>query len=1105
MKVMDGCNACANMAYNLSEISFIYPITPSSPMASQIDLLGNEGEKNVFNETVKCIEMQSEAGAAGALHGALSAGTLASTFTSSQGLLLMLPNMYKIAGEMLPGVIHVAARSLASHALSIFGDHQDIYAARTTGFAMLASTNVQDAHNLALIAHLSAIEGSIPFLHFFDGFRTSHEYNMVNEISKEKILPLINKNKIKEFRNKALNSGRAITRGTAQNEDIYFQVAEGKNKIYNEIPDIVARQMNKLNKTINTDYAPFNYYGSKEAKYVIVAMGSACDTIKEVVQDLNKTDNVHGLIEVHLYRPFSKKYLEKVLPSTVKKIAVLDRTKEQGSAGEPLYLDVLASLSDKKCEIYGGRYGLSSKNTTPGDIYDVFMMLKKNTKNNFTIGIADDVTFTDLLKHGYTTKNKYTEFKIYGFGSDGLVSASKDILKIIGKTNSVQGYFEYDSKKSGGVTISHLRIANKLIEAPYYVTSPELVVVSKEEYFHRFDMISNIKEKGSLLINTAKDSKKLNEFLPTKVKKIISERKINVYIIDAESIAKANNISGKISLIIEANILQLLGYSNYEKILVEAIKKRFKEKGDDIVTANIKSLNASKKELKKIDINENETYDIKSKTDVFSKINSREGGELTVKDLLPYNDGTFPGGTTANEKRKMSGLVPKWNKEACIECGICSIVCPHAVVRPFILNKGNKYSDECKNSIEKDKDFLISISEADCTGCGLCVKECPKKSFTIDTHDGKKQKIADDLFKNHVNPEYPLTTIRGTQFKKPLFEFSGACAGCGETPYIKLLTQLFGEKLVIANATGCSSIYGGSCPSMPYNISWANSLFEDNAEFGLGILESYNNQKIRIDNILKNQKGKKVQKFYSTWKECNTDYNKAVELKNEAIKFLPEDLIDYITPKSVWTVGGDGWAYDIGFGGLDHVLSSGENVNILILDTEVYSNTGGQASKSSHVGAVAEFANMGKKTHKKDLFKIAMNYPDIYVASISLGANMMHAIKVFTEAEKHQGPSIIIAYSPCVEHGIKGGLTNSVSEQKLAVESGYMLLMRYMDKKLYVDSAEPNFDKYQDFLHNEVRYKSLTIKDKKLADDLLALNKKSAMDRYKFYKEMSTK
>ena len=1101
MKITDGCTACATMAYKLSDISFIYPITPSSPMASQMDLLSNLNKKNVFDDTVNVIQMQSEGGAAGALHGALITGSLASTFTSSQGLLLMLPNMYKMAGEMLPGVIHVASRSIATQALSIFGDHQDVYATRQTGFSILASTSVQDAYNLALIAHLSAIESSLPFLHFFDGFRTSHEVNVIEEIADDKIKSLFNYNKVTDFRKRALNSGKSITKGTAQNEDIYFQMMEAKNSFYDKVPDIVNENMKKLNKIIKSEYKPFNYYGSPTAKNVIVAMGSVCDTVKEVLENINQKD--FGLIEVHLYRPFSKKYLEEVLPKSVKNIAVLDRTKEHGSTGEPLYLDVLSTLKDRNINVYGGRYGLSSKNTTPSDIFDVYMMLDHEPKNNFTISIIDDITNTNLKKYEYEQTKKYKEIKIYGFGSDGLVSASKDILYIIGKNNYIQGYSEYDSKKSGGVTINHLRFSDKLIKAPYYTTNPELIVISKDEYFHKFDMISNINENGTLLVNTSKSEKEFNEFLPNNAKETLIKKDIKVYTIDAEGISVKNNIRGKISIIMEAIIFELLNYADYENILIKSVTDRFKEKGNDIVTANINCIKDSKKEIKQIKINDDKSIDFNIKNDLFSIINARKGYELKVSDLIENTDGHLPGGTSALEKRNLTPLVSKWDKDRCIQCGICSMVCPHSVIRQFLLNKGNKYSENCINALEQDKDFMIAISEADCTGCGLCVKECPKECFSFGKYDEEKQKIADDLFTNHVNPEYPTNTLRGLGFTKPLFEFCGACAGCGETSYLKVLTQLVGEKLVIANATGCSSIYSASSPSTPYKVSWANSLFEDNAEFGLGMLETYNKMQKRIEKILTESKDKK--EFYEKWSTNKKDYNKVKELEEEAKKYLPEDLIEYLTPKSVWTIGGDGWAYDIGFGGIDHVLSSGKNAKILVLDTEVYSNTGGQASKSSKIGAVAEFANMGKKTHKKDLFKIAITYPNVYVAEISLGANMMHTVKAIKEAEEHNGPAIIIAYSPCVEHGIKGGLNNTVKTQKLAVESGYNILMRFKDNKLNIDSREPNFEKYEEFLNNEVRYNALNIKNKKIAEELLTLNKTAAIDRYEYYKNLANK
>ena len=852
MKVIDGCNTCANMAYNLSDISFIYPITPSSPMASQIDNLGGKGVKNIFNDTVNVVEMQSEAGAAGALHGALNAGMLASTFTASQGLLLMIPNMYKMAGEMLPAVIHVAARSLATQALSIFGDHQDIYATRSTGFCMLASTNVQDAHNLALIAHLSAIESSLPFLHFFDGFRTSHEYNTIKEIDKSVVEKLVNYDKIKEFRSRALNSGKAITKGTAQNEDIYFQSMEARNKDYQNVPDIVNSYMEKLNKEIGTDYKPFNYYGSSKAKYVIIAMGSVCDTIKTLLDSLNNKN--YGLVEVHLYRPFSQEYLLKALPKSVKSVAVLDRTKEQGSVGEPLYLDVCAALTSTSINVLGGRYGLSSKNTTPNDMFDVFKMLEKEPRNNFTVGIEDDVTNTSLKHYPISIPCHFREFKIYGYGSDGMVSASKDILKVLGKDKYVQGYFEYDSKKSGGVTISHLRLDDKEIKAPYYVTNPELVVVSKDEYFHKFNMIEGLNTSGSLLVNTKRTEVEFNRFIPDNVKKELKKKNIKVYLINAEDLAIKNNIKGKISLIMEAAILNLLKVANYEDILIEDIKTRFKTKGEDIVNSNINCVKEFKNSLIQIKLNNEAGFKMPEDKNIFDTINKRKGNELKVSELLEFKDGIFPGGTTKEEKRKMSNYVPKWDKEKCIECGFCALVCPHAVVRPFLLDKDSKYKDEAKESIDKTHDFIVSCSEADCTGCGLCVKNCPKNCFTFGEFDQSKQDMADDLFNNYKNPELPLTTIKNIELREPLFEFSGACAGCGETPYIKLLTQIVGKKLVIANATGCSSIYGASCPNTPYKVSWGNSLFEDNAEYGFGLLNSYKYFRNRIAKILEEKK-----------------------------------------------------------------------------------------------------------------------------------------------------------------------------------------------------------------------------------------------------------
>ena len=1105
-KIVDGNNACSKIAYYFSEVCSIYPITPSSPMASNIDALTSTNLLNIFNDKPRVLEMESEAGAAGALHGALLSGSLASTFTASQGLLLMIPNMYKIAGEMVPAVIHVAARSLATHALSIFGDHQDIYATRGTGFCMLASSNVFDAQNLAAVAHLSAIKGSLPFVHFFDGFRTSHELNTIEELPEKELLSLVDHDAINKYKDRCLNVGKKYQYGMAQNEDIYFQCMEARNKFYDAMPDIVNEYMQKINKIMSTDYKPFNYYGASDAENIIVAMGSVTDTIKEVVA---KMGNV-GLIEVHLYRPFSKKYFLDILPSTVKNIAVLDRTKEAGSSGEPLYLDICSILQGKNINILGGRYGLSSKNTTPSDIYSVYKMLEENPKNNFTIGITDDVTNLSLEKRNIEIKNDNKEIKVVGFGSDGMVSASKDLLKILHakKDLYVQGYFEYDSKKSGWVTISHLRYGRDKINEPYYVTHPEITVVTKDIYFRMFDIIDNLKENGTLLINTIKNESDLLRLLPTKVKNSIYKKNIKVYYIDAENIASKNNLKGKISKIMEVLILNLLNVEDATSMLEDSIKKSFVTKGEDVVNNNILAMYEALSNLKELKINHeyNETISIIDDS-VISMINERKGNEIPVSKLIDYACGRFPGATTNNEKRNISNIVPKWLPENCIQCGMCVLSCPHAVIRaisnedevegiPFIGNDGLK--------------FAIKISEKDCTGCGVCASVCPgKKSIKALEMIEKVEKTNIDFETiKSINP-LPKTTIKGVALERPLFAYSGACAGCGETPYIKLLTQLLGEKLVIANATGCSSIYGGSTPSTPYSIPWANSLFEDNAEFALGIHISYKQKRDRIKHIMEetiNSVDEDIKELFTRWLENENNFEITKDVKEKLQdKLIPKelnDLIDYVPARTIWAIGGDGWAYDIGYGGLDHVLHSNENIKVLVLDTEVYSNTGGQASKSTKLGAVAEFANFGKRTAKKDLFKIASCIPNCYVASISLGANMMQAIKVFNEAEAHDGPAIIIAYSPCIEQGIKTGMTTSSEEQKLAVECGYTILMRY-DGTYHIDSKEPDFTKYETFLNNEVRFNALKIKDEKLAQELFKEQKENAIKRYEYYKKIS--
>ena len=1136
-KIMDGNEACSYVSYNFTEVAGIYPITPASPMAEVTDKWSSEGKLNYFGTPVKVVEMESEAGAAGMVHGSLQAGCLTTTYTASQGLLLMIPNMYKIAGELLPCVINVAARSLATHALSIFGDHQDIYATRSTGFAMLASSSVQQVMDLTGVAHLSAIKGRVPFINFFDGFRTSHELQKVEVIDTDKLKNLIDERALNEFRERALGSDNPVIKGTAQNEDIYFQATEVRNEYYNKLPDIVSKYMEEINKITGKDYQPFNYYGSKTANKVIVAMGSVCETIKETIDYLieEKNENV-GLLEVHLYRPFSSKYFLKALPKSVKKIAVLDRTKEAGSAGEPLYLDVVKTIKeiDAKVSVYGGRYGLSSKNTTPAMIKGLYDFLDtREVHNNFTLGIVDDVTNLSV-KYDKTFRipSNNIEFLIYGFGSDGMVSASKDIMKITGTyTNAyVQGYFQYDSKKSGGVTISNLRFGKRPIRSTYYVEKASLIVCTKDSYLKRLKMLEKIKNKGVFVLNTTKTPDEVLASMSVHDKKILQDRNIKMFIINATKMAEDAGIPGKISAIMESLIFKLGKIIDFNFALgkiKENLAVKFANKGGDLVTKNIKAIEASLDGLVPVKVpyvDYVESFD-KQKS-FFETIDSMEGDSLPVSSFIKRPDGSFEAGTSKLDKRDSSDMAPSYNSNNCISCNLCSLVCPHGVIRPFLLNE--KEQIDAPESVNrnlipasiKDKDykFTVGVSLPDCTGCSLCSEVCPGKKGA----KARVMKMKDALLEDKKDEEYqylfnevsekkdvmPTNTVKGSQFKKPRFEFPGACAGCGETPYLKLLTQLFGDKLIISNATGCSSIYGASTPSMPYSVPWANSLFEDNAEFGFGMRIADMAMKNRIVSLIKNNikdvKKSELDIYKAYAKDIND--NTAKDLLEVVDNSKITDLVKlkrFISPKSIWLVGGDGWAYDIGYNGIDHVLANKENINILVLDTEVYSNTGGQSSKSTRTGAVAKFASSGKETAKKDLAKMALTYDHVYVGTISLGANPNQAIKVLKEADEYNGPSIVIAYAPCIAQGIIKGMKNSINEEKGATESGYFPLFHYNPASLeFKMDSKADFSKYEEFILGEDRYRSLKNLNKN-AKELLDKNKKNAMKRYQYYEKLS--
>lgn len=1124
-KTMDANEAVSRVAYLFSEVCGIYPITPASPMAEHIDEYATHEKKNFFGNTVDVVEMQSEAGAVGVVHGALQSGVFATTFTASQGLLLMIPTLYKMAGELLPGVIHVAARSLSTHALSIFGDHQDVYAVKGTGVCMLASSNVEEAYHMAVVAHLAAIESSLPFIHFFDGFRTSHEINKVRLMDEGRISKLLNKKAIIRFRENAMNSNYPTTRGTAENEDIYFQHTEARNTYYDNSVLIVNDVMEKINEINGTDYKPFNYYGSKNATMVIVAMGSVTDTIREVVTNLNENGGNYGVVCVHLYRPFNAKAFLSVLPKSVERIAVLDRAKDPASVGEPLYMDVTNVLHDKNIMVVGGRYGLSSKNTTPAQIKSVFDFLaSKKVHHNFTVGILDDVTNLSLkIDTKFCLKDEGINLLIYGYGSDGMVSTSKDLIKILGDNtkNYVQGYFQYDSKKSGGVTRSHIRISDKSIHKPYYVENANVIVVSKDNYMYQYDILDNVVVGGTLLLNTSLSEDDLVKSLPNKVKYLLAKKNINFYIIDAYGLVNQLGLRNKISTCMEVcifELIQVLSRKKYLSIMKESNEKRFLSKGDSVVQANNKVVDMALSKLKEINVDKkwkNLVYFDDENLSDEEVIRRLKGDDLPVSSFVDKANGVFEGGNTWKEKRDIADRVPCWNSDKCLQCNQCAFVCPHGVIRPFLLDKNDNEVNAVDSIFPKDAKYAIGVSYKDCTGCGLCYQTCRGKlgSKAIEMVPYDRDKFSQDdfdyLVENNINGSFKksILNVKNTGFIAPKFEFSGSCAGCGETAYLKNLTQVFQERLMIANATGCSSIYGASVPSFPYKVAWANSLFEDNAEFGFGIYKGLEVTRRKVYQYMKDNLNKDKELF-SKWLDnfnnadicrevlSNIDFDKHKELRQYA---------SYIVPNSMWIVGGDGFAYDIGYSGIDHVISRNDNVNILVLDTEVYSNTGGQASKSSNKGAVAQFASHGKQSYKKDLARMAMCYPNCYVACVNIGYDKEQYLRVLKEADEHNGPSLVIAYSPCIEHGIKNGMEYSLGDSHLATECGYFPIFRYSPEKgkFYLDSKKVDFSLYDTFLEGENRYLNLKRINPMGADAILVDQKDNAMKRYRYYQKLS--
>ncbi|MGF7060259.1 pyruvate:ferredoxin (flavodoxin) oxidoreductase [Brassicibacter mesophilus] len=1171
MKTMDGNTAAGYVAYAFTDVAGIYPITPSSPMAELVDEWAAHGRKNIFGQTVHVAELQSEAGAAGTVHGSLTAGALTTTFTASQGLLLMIPNMYKIAGELLPGVFHVSARAVAGHALSIFGDHSDVMATRQTGFALLASGSVQEVMDLAGVAHLAAIKSRVPFVHFFDGFRTSHEVQKVELVEYEDLAKLVDYDAVNEFRKRALSPEHPVTKGTAQNPDIFFQAKEAANKFYDAVPDIVADYMKEISNITGREYKPFNYYGAADAENIIIAMGSATEAIEETVDYLMAKGEKVGLVKVHLYRPFSAKYFFDVLPKTVKKIAVLDRTKEPGAVGDPLYLDVRALFYDMENApvVVGGIYGLGSKDTTPSQIKAVYDNLKQEKPaNGFTVGIVDDVTNRSLeVKEIIKTAPEGTiRCKFWGLGSDGTVGANKNAIKIIGdKTNLyAQGYFSYDSKKSGGVTISHLRFGKKPIKSTYLIEEADFVSCSNQAYVNQYDILSGLKDGGKFLLNCKWSVEELEEKLPANVKKYIADHKIELYTINATDIAQEIGLGNRTNMIMQSAFFKLANVIDLDEAisyLKEAIVKSYGKKGEKIVNMNYTAVEKGIDALVKVEVPaswsnaeaQEEAAAAKDVPDfvknVLIPMNKQVGDSLPVSTFVGAEDGTFPHGTAAYEKRGIAVNVPEWDINKCIQCNQCSFVCPHAAIRPILVNENEKknapQSFETKKAIGKGLEGLeyrIQVSTLDCTGCGNCADICPAKEKALEMKPLETQTEV-----QVPNWEYAMTvtvkddkmslnTVKGSQFAQPLLEFSGACAGCGETPYAKVVTQLFGDRMLIANATGCSSIWAGSAPSTPYcknaegkGPAWANSLFEDNAEYGYGMAIAVKKMRNTLEELAKElvqlNVCDSIKEAFNEWIEGKEDADASKKATAKILALLENNNVederakkilaevaekkDYLIKKSMWIVGGDGWAYDIGYGGLDHVLATGENVNVLVFDTEVYSNTGGQSSKATPTAAVAKFAASGKKVKKKDLGMIAASYGYVYVAQVAMGADKNQFMKALIEAESYDGPSLIIAYAPCINHGIKEGMGRTQNQEKRAVESGYWHLYRYNPvlkeegkNPFVLDSKEPSAS-FKDFINSEVRYTSLIKTFPEIADELFDKAEKEAKERYENYRRLA--